>query len=129
MVKAYCCFHATARDFARIGQLICDSGRIHNQQIIHPDYFREMTKPANHLLYQNKSVDFYGLHWWLTRWNHLDIVYARGIKGQYIITIPSEKIIIVRLGNDRSDIYQGNHPSDLFLYLRTGWMMAGGTLP
>jgi CubicO group peptidase (beta-lactamase class C family) len=116
--KAYCCFTATARDLARLGKLIADSGRWNGQQIIPIDYFLEMIRPSLEISDQGNPVDFYGLHIWLTKWRGEDVYYARGIRGQFIITIPARKLVIVRLGEKRSDQYNGWHTNDLFFYLR-----------
>jgi len=68
------------------------------------------------------------LHVWLTQWQGMDVVYARGIKGQFIIVIPSKEIIIVRLGEKRSDQRTGWHTNDLFLYLRIASRLIGDTI-
>ncbi|MDT8309462.1 MAG: serine hydrolase, partial [Bacteroidales bacterium] len=39
MEKAFCCFNATATDFARIGMLMCDSGVWKGQQVIPRSYY------------------------------------------------------------------------------------------
>lgn len=43
--------------------------------------------------------------------------YARGILGQYILVIPDEKIILVRLGNERGEKLPTNHYTDLMAYV------------
>jgi CubicO group peptidase (beta-lactamase class C family) len=128
MEKAYCCFTATARDLARFGKLICDSGMWNGQEILPQDYFLEMTRPSSGLSDEGNPADFYGLHIWLTQWEGLDVIYARGIKGQYIIVIPSKDLIIVRLGEKRSEQYTGRHTNDLFFYLRLAFRMTGDTI-
>ena len=47
----------------------------------------------------------------------MDIFYARGILGQYIIVIPDRQIVIVRLGHDRGEKLPNHHPSDFFTYI------------
>ncbi|MFO7723169.1 MAG: serine hydrolase [Bacteroidales bacterium] len=126
--KAYCCFSATARDLARLGKLLCDSGMWNGKEIIPMDYFLEMVKPSSDIMEEGKPVTFYGLHVWLTQWEGIDVVYARGIKGQFIIVIPSKDIIIVRLGEKRSDQRTGWHTNDLFFYLRLASRLTGDTI-
>lgn len=125
MEKAFCCFTATARDLARLGKLICDSGFWNGIQIIDPEYYHAMTTPSSEVSHKGRPVDFYGFHWWLTDWKGMEVIYARGIKGQYIIAIPSEKLVIIRLGEKRSNDYYGEHPTDLFLYLRAAMKISG----
>lgn len=116
--KAYCCFSATSRDFARIGMIICDSGAYKGKKIIPYDYFARMISGSSDDNSYISDENFYGYHWWLTKYQGLDVIYARGILGQYIVTIPEKRLVLVRKGNKRSEVYIGKHPSDLFLYLR-----------
>ena len=44
------------------------------------------------------------------------IFYARGILGQYIIVIPDERIIIVRLGKLRGEKNKNNNYTDMIAY-------------
>ncbi len=129
MVKAFCCFTATSRDLARIGRLVCHDGIWNGDTLVNPEMIRLMTTPSAHLQHEGAPVDFYGLQWWIADWQHYSVKYARGIRGQYIITIPELQLIIVRLGHTRSDIYIGEHPSDLFLYIRTALRLISDQTP
>ncbi|GAB4252861.1 MAG: serine hydrolase [Vicingaceae bacterium] len=115
--KAYCCFYANARDFAKIGKLFIDFGKFENNQILDSAYVSNMMTPAKHLQYHSKPVDFYGWQTWIADYKNLKVVYARGIQGQYILTIPEKNIIIVRLGKMRSPELINNHPKDIFYYI------------
>ncbi|MCS6822733.1 MAG: beta-lactamase family protein [Cytophagaceae bacterium] len=103
--KAYCCINATARDFARLAKLYMQKGTWNNDTIIAPSYIESSLSPI--LLKDGESggdspVDYYGYQWWLLPgYKGSNIFYARGILGQYIIAIPEQKKIIVRLGKKR----------------------------
>jgi CubicO group peptidase (beta-lactamase class C family) len=101
-VKAYCCFNTNARDFARIGQLMLDSGKWKGNAIIDSSYYVQSISPCNILDEAGKACNNYGYQWWLAP-NFGNVFYARGILGQYIIIIPSKNMVIVRLGHKRSD--------------------------
>jgi len=116
--KAYCCFYSNARDFARIGKLVKDGGLWNKQRIITEKYITAATSPAYNLKEKNgKPVDFYGYQMWMTYYKDFDVFYARGIKGQYIITIPEKDIVIVRLGHQRAPKLENYHPADLYYYI------------
>lgn len=118
MEKAYCCFTSNARDFARIGQLVLDSGRFNGKQIISENYISLLSKPDTFLRDdKNQAVDYYSLHWWIINYNGMKITYARGILGQYIFVIPQKNAVVVRLGHKRDDNYKNHHPVDIYLYL------------
>ena len=95
--KAYCCFNSNTRDFARIGKLMLDSGKWNGTAIIDSTYYQNSIKACGIKDESGNSCDYYGYQWWIDPL-HPEIFYARGILGQYIINIPSKKIIIVRLG-------------------------------
>lgn len=95
--KAYCCFNSNTRDFARIGKLMLDSGKWKGVSIIDSDYYARSITPCGINDNTGKACDYYGYQWWIDP-QHKEIFYARGILGQYIIVIPSKKMVIVRLG-------------------------------
>ncbi len=117
--KASCCLYATARDFARIGKLILNEGAVGENQIISPDYMKACFEPVGLPNKRDgKTVDYYGLQWWMGEVNGMKIKYARGILGQYIIAVPQKNAVVVRLGRKRSEQkIDGIHPSDIALYL------------
>jgi CubicO group peptidase (beta-lactamase class C family) len=124
--KAFCCFNSNPRDFARIGSLVLNQGEFGNRSIISSSFIKEMTTPVNYLTNDEaQMVDYYGLHWWIINYNGEQIPYARGILGQYIIAIPSENAVIVRLGHKRSRQYQNHHPLDAYTWIRTGMDIIG----
>jgi len=130
--KAFCCLYATARDFGRIGKLIMRRGKWGNEQIIPEWYIQEMfTLPAKMGSEEGVENHQYGLHIWLYEGYKSPVQYCRGIKGQYMICIPEEDVVIVRLGSIRlkdfevpTDVskiekrlpYIG-HPTDLPAYI------------
>jgi len=96
--------YATARDWARFGQLYLQDGVWQGQRILPEgwvDYARTPTPP---------SQGQYGALWWLNRgsgeskeWEGVpdDAYAAEGHDGQYVVVIPSRNMVIVRLGVSR----------------------------
>ena len=131
--KSFCCIYATARDFARIGILIHRGGKWGDEQVVPAWYMKELTKPVKMATQDGIPNYRYSLH----VWNYLDknenITYCRGLMGQYIISMPKEDLVIVRLGSKRKDditmedagkqsyknyLKKVGHPAELFDYLR-----------
>lgn len=99
MEKSFCCINATARDFAKLGQLFLNNGKVDDKQIIDSAYVKAMTTPATYLKDVNgNSVDWYGYQTWMINYKNHQIPYFRGILGQFIFVLPDENAIIVRLG-------------------------------
>ncbi|MFQ3576137.1 MAG: serine hydrolase [Cytophagales bacterium] len=115
--KAYCCFYSNARDFARIGRLILNQGIWNGDTIVSPEYLMKALKPSELIHHKTgNKIDFYGWQFWLIP-NHKgeDIVYCRGILGQYIICVPSKDAVIVRLGKKRGEkIGEAEHYAETF---------------
>jgi len=48
----------------------------------------------------------------------------RGVLGQYVIIIPEDKVIIVRLGKNRDFIPNGTaHSNDFYIYIDEAYKM------
>jgi CubicO group peptidase (beta-lactamase class C family) len=128
--KSFCCFYATARDFARLGLLIHRGGRWGKDQVVPAWFIKEMSVPTPMATEEGVPNYRYGLHVWTYPEKDQTITYCRGIKGQYIISIPKEDLVVVRLGMKRKDnvdlsevrsdrnVKKVGHPQDFFEYLR-----------
>lgn len=99
--KAFCCFNTNARDFARIGKFMLDTGKINGVPIIDSAYWKQSITACQIKDDKDLACIYYGYQWWIDP-QHPEIFYARGILGQYIIAIPSKKMIIVRLAHKAS---------------------------
>ena len=53
------------------------------------------------------------------------IFLMRGILGQYVITIPEDNLIIVRLGHHRSPDLMDSFPLDYYTYIDEAYEMLG----
>ena len=115
--KSYCCFYSNARDFAKIGLLLLDSGKVNNELLVDSTYFANSIKPVNLKDENGKLINYYGYQIWLNKYNNRSFYYARGILGQYIVVIPELDLVFVRLGHKRDKTRNVEVPSDLYLYL------------
>jgi len=94
-------FYASARDWARLGQLMLNGGEINGRRIVSKDWV--MHSSAANDTENNKA---YGYQWWLNdggptlRWSELpkDSYAAQGNRQQYLMVVPSMQAVIVRLG-------------------------------
>ena len=114
--KAYCCFYSCARDFAKIGKLMLDSGNWNGQQVVSKNYVKEMLTPNMIKDESGNPTLYYGYQWWMMTYHNHPLFYARGILGQYIIVVPDEKLVLVRLGHKRGTKV-GDHYDDMEKYL------------
>jgi len=126
MEKAYCCFNANARDFARLGKLYLDSGRWNGKQLVPEDFALNSVRSTELLDVDGKPNKTYGYSWWLIEdYKGHRVFYARGILGQYILVVPDEELIVVRLGRKRVKQAGDDHPSDVWYYLDAALEMYG----
>lgn len=93
MEKTYCCIHSTTRDFAKLGQLFLDNGKVNGEQILNLDFINQMRTPTE------KSEEIYGMGFWINNDNPIKHYYFLGLQGQYIIMIPEHNMVIVRTGS------------------------------
>jgi len=121
--KSYCCFYSNARDFARIGQLLLDSGEWKGRSLISKDYYKQSLQPVMLPDEAGKTIDYYGFQWWMGKYKGNPFYYARGIQGQYIFALPAWDMVIVRLGHQRDPKHGAVYPKDIFDYLEVGeWL-------
>ena len=99
--KTFCCFNASARDFALIGQLMINKGVANSHQIISPAWMKRISTPAVKLDYGWG----YGAQVWHP---YPGIDLAMGLHGQQIFADPATKTVIVKL----SDYPNGDDPQD-----------------
>ncbi len=97
--KAFCCFYATSRDFLRLGKLINHRGNWNGQQLVSEAYVNEFCTPAPLLKGNGKPNQLYGFQYWAYTGLPYEVTYFRGMSGQYIISIPSKDLVIVRTGS------------------------------
>jgi len=92
---------ASARDWARMGQLMLNEGTLNGHQFVTEQWVKRAITPNNT---ENKKA--YGYQFWLNlgdatpRWPDLpaDAYAALGSREQITMSIPSEDMVIVRLG-------------------------------
>lgn len=116
--KAFCCFYATAQDYAKLGLLILHKGKYNGKQIVSEKYIEDLIKPANWLIYKNKPVTFYGKHIWLVKHHNQIIPYFSGMFGQYIFIFPKHNAVVVRFGEMINELRIMPLPPDVKLYLK-----------
>jgi CubicO group peptidase (beta-lactamase class C family) len=91
--KAFCCINATARDFASFGRLYLYDGTFNSKQIIPENWITEtLENPTDSKDSQNYPYHF---HW---RVVNKDVLFAKGILGQYIYIDRKNKLMILRFG-------------------------------
>lgn len=108
-----CCLMATARDWARIGQMMLNRGEINGQRVVSEEWIAKMIEPS-------PVSKWYGLQTWLAYEQDLnprsdnptamdayarrdpflaaDVYYFSGRGAQRVYIVPSHELVIVRLG-------------------------------
>ena len=92
--KTFCCFNATARDFARVGQLFVNYGaaNIGGGSVISGSYLKRMNTPA-------VTLD-YGWGYSAQTWHPFpETTLLLGLHGQYIYIQPKDQVVVVKLSD------------------------------
>lgn len=102
--------HATARDWARFGQMYLDGGVVNGRQVVPPEWIAFVRTPA-------ATDGGYGGHFWLNRprpegrdaalfpeMGPADAYAAIGHLGQYVVIVPSKRLVVVRLGKTQDEV-------------------------
>ena len=118
LVKAYCCIASNARDFARFGKLYLQHGKWNGKQILDSNFVAKSVRP------RFEASPEYGYGWWLSDYRNKKIFYMRGHLGQYVIVVPQDDLIIVRLGHSNLSNKTGTaHSQDFYAYLDEAYKM------
>jgi hypothetical protein len=95
----------TARDWARFGELFRRDGVWNGRRLLPEGFVRYATTPT-----PKAPLGRYGAHWWLNAgdagapgrrpWPPLpaETYAARGHSGQWVVVVPSARLVVVRLG-------------------------------
>jgi CubicO group peptidase (beta-lactamase class C family) len=116
--KAYCCWNANARDFARFGKLFKNHGVWNGEQLIDSTFTAKAVRP------RFEDSPQYGYGWWLGDVDGKAFFSMRGHLGQYVIVLPAYDLIVVRLGHrSMPDLPDSDTPADLPLFVREALQM------
>jgi hypothetical protein len=84
-------FNAALRDYARIGLMMANQGRINGKQIVPVAWVKESTRPNGK---EDQLMD-YGYQWWTL--SGTPAYLAMGLQGQFIFVDPSTNTVVVKL--------------------------------
>ena len=116
--KAYCCIASNARDFARFGKLYLNNGSWNGQQILDSTFIKKSITP------RFAESPEYGYGWWIHNFLGKDLYYMRGHLGQFVIVIPQDNLIVVRLGHLKGlQTETDPHSNDLYIYVEETYEM------
>ena len=122
LARTYCCLHATAEDWIRVGLLHLNKGRVGNQQVLSEDWMSAVitgSEQGPNYGYQTwlgtpykakrgygPYVSAYVRHYepYLAK----DVIFFDGAGGQRVYIIPSHDMVIVRTGTGGLDFATGS---------------------
>jgi CubicO group peptidase (beta-lactamase class C family) len=113
----YCCLNATARDFAKLGQLYLDQGKWKGQQFLPEGWVKEATRPSFDYLKPEASalkIRGYQYQWWVPA-GYDGEYFANGVWGQMIWVSEKTNTVIVKTSVDKE--YR-SHLTETFAAMR-----------
>ena len=95
---AYFCFNASLRDWARLGLMLAQDGRVGDTQVVPRDFLLDGTDPArgpaSHAPLRATPFNGYGYQFWLQPYKERTFV-MQGIHGQAVFVQPATGIVMV----------------------------------
>lgn len=111
MEKAFCCIHATPRDFAKIGQLLLQNGTWNGKQLISKRYCEKLLTPT-------EVNDAFCFTVWADDESKVKCRFFYGFLGQFIIMISEKNMVIVKTGfYNRLDVDKKQRPVQVGLMI------------
>jgi CubicO group peptidase (beta-lactamase class C family) len=102
----FCCLNATARDYAKYGQLHLQNGVWQSKALLSPDWVAAATTPSASWQIPkagDANAFGYGFKWWIPGWKDGEQqteFLARGHWGQHIYANRAKQVVIVRTSVD-----------------------------
>jgi CubicO group peptidase (beta-lactamase class C family) len=114
---AYCCLNATARDYAKLGQLYLDQGKWRGEQFLPEGWVKQATQPSQPFLQPAatpQKIRGYQYQWWVPE-NYDGEYFANGVWGQMIWVSEKHNTVIVKTSVDKE--YRA-HLAETFAVMR-----------
>jgi len=122
--RSFAQFYSTTRDFARFGKLIQDGGMVDSTQVIAASFIDDMITPVNDDGL-DVSAAHYGYQIWLGHTDDgIEFSYLRGHRCQYVISIPSENLVLVKTGYKRNMELKRFVSLDTYIYIEAALQIA-----
>ena len=99
MEKAFCCFNARVRDFAKFARLYLHNGNWNGKQIVSEEWIKYTTIRDKN---DGKKWEFSFHRHWFPSTNGNDYT-AQGFLGQLLYINPAEDVLILRFGTKRPE--------------------------
>ena len=120
----YCCLNATARDFAKLGQLYLQDGQWQGKRLLPAGWVKQVTRPGFALQEPGapnptqpngrNGIRGYAMQFWVPQ-NYDGEYFANGVWGQSIWVSEKDETVIVRTAVDEK--YR-DHLEELFAVMR-----------
>jgi len=94
--KTFCCFNATARDYARIGNLLAMDGFVGDKQLVSASWISRLSNPVEKLDHNWG----YGAQTWHPNPGSLMML---GLHSQFVYVVPKTRTVIVKLSDSLDD--------------------------
>ena len=122
--RNYCCFYSRATEYARLGQLLLDTGRVDSVQLIDRAFMEELMTPVG-LLPDGDDIQHYGYQVWMGTHRGHAFTSMQGLHGQYIVAVPDLDLVAVRTGFDRPKGKLRHIDGDVYNTLNLAFDLAG----
>jgi CubicO group peptidase (beta-lactamase class C family) len=90
----------TPRELAKFALCVADSGRFEGEQIIDPDWLKQMT---SEIVVADEDFSF-GFYWWINPARNIQLMWGHG--GQFAFIVPSKNLVVIMTSIPNT---QGDH--------------------